>query len=303
MVHDLDARRLAADEGSIYATCGRVCLRLSAESGRTTAEIKAPPTLQDADSVSWRDVRICGDRVILVAARHLVCLDKKTNRVVWTASPEQPPVGCVAGSDKVFYLACPSPAPKAKEGKTKGALVAVRIDTGAEIWRAAVDVRYRKGRRGGIEWSALAYSAANDVLLCADQRIQAFAGKSGERLWSKDIERQRLMLHPKILFTEKSGMFDPFTGKAIRGRLKLRGRGCTSPVASTNLITGRDAHVYYVDLESYKQTFVRGLRPGCTNSLIPAGGLVNAPNFARGCTCNYAIYTSTAFVNAAEVGE
>ncbi|MHC4201345.1 MAG: outer membrane protein assembly factor BamB family protein, partial [Planctomycetota bacterium] len=294
---------LAADEESIYATCGRVCLRLSAESGRTTAEIKAPPTLEDADSVSWRDVRVCGERVILVAPRRLVGFDKKTNRVVWTVSPEEPSVSCVVGDKKVFYLSCPAPVSKAKEGKIVGTLVAAQIDTGAEVWRAAVDVRYFKGRRGGIQWPALTYSAANDVLLCADQRIRAFAGKSGKPLWSKELERQRLMLHPRTLFTEKSGMFDPLTGKAIRGRLKLRGRGCTSPLASTHLITGRDAHVYYVDLESYKQTFVRGLRPGCTNSLIPAGGLVNAPNFARGCTCNYAIYTSTAFVHAAEVGE
>lgn len=40
-----------------------------------------------------------------------------------------------------------------------------------------------------------------------------------------------------------------------------------------------------------------GFRSGCRNSLIPANGVLNAPNFANGCICSFSIYTSLAMVH------
>ena len=43
-----------------------------------------------------------------------------------------------------------------------------------------------------------------------------------------------------------------------------------------------------------------GFRSGCRNSLIPAGGVLNAPNMAHGCVCGYSIFTSLALVHVPE---
>ena len=39
---------------------------------------------------------------------------------------------------------------------------------------------------------------------------------------------------------------------------------------------------------------------GCSNSTVPADGLLNVPNFAVGCVCNYPIQTSFAMVHMPE---
>ena len=44
-----------------------------------------------------------------------------------------------------------------------------------------------------------------------------------------------------------------------------------------------------------------GFRTGCKNSLIPAGGILNAPNYASGCTCNYPVFTALALVHMPDV--
>ena len=41
------------------------------------------------------------------------------------------------------------------------------------------------------------------------------------------------------------------------------------------------------------------MRSGCSNSLIAADGLLNVPNFAVGCVCNYPLQTSFALVPSA----
>ena len=69
----------------------------------------------------------------------------------------------------------------------------------------------------------------------------------------------------------------------------------------------RDGRVYFVsddghlyDLATGEQTFFRGIRAGCTNALIPAGGILSAPNFSHGCSCNYAVFSSFALAPLGE---
>ena len=111
------------------------------------------------------------------------------------------------------------------------------------------------------------------------------------------------ILHRDVLITDAGQMYDPQTGARLPQRLWrgmntnwTRGgaRGCGRAVACDHLVTVRDAHASYFDLATGRQVFFRGVRSGCTNSLIPAGGILNAPNFARGCSCNYAVFASLA---------
>ena len=41
----------------------------------------------------------------------------------------------------------------------------------------------------------------------------------------------------------------------------------------------RDGHLSFFDLAGGRHLYMRGIRGGCTNTLIPAGGILNAPNY------------------------
>jgi len=63
----------------------------------------------------------------------------------------------------------------------------------------------------------------------------------------------------------------------------------------------RDRCVSYVELDSRAKHYLRNIRSGCSNSLVAAGGLLNAPCFSVQCICNYPIQTSFAMVHLPEV--
>ena len=78
------------------------------------------------------------------------------------------------------------------------------------------------------------------------------------------------------------------------------GHHCNYAIASEHLLTFRAGTAGFYDLENGGTSHLEGFRSGCRNSLIPANGVLNAPNFANGCTCSYAIFTSLAFVHVPE---
>jgi hypothetical protein len=112
------------------------------------------------------------------------------------------------------------------------------------------------------------------------------------------------MLHPDRLISQVGRAYDPRTGSPLPQRLwNIQKRGCTRVVAAQHLVTIRHGHASYLDFESSRQTFFRGVRAGCTNSLIPADGLLNAPNFSHGCACNYPVFASLALLPIAQTDQ
>jgi hypothetical protein len=62
-------------------------------------------------------------------------------------------------------------------------------------------------------------------------------------------------------------------------------------------MTFRAGDAGFCDIESGNTSRLKGFRSGCRNSLIPANGVLNAPNMAHGCVCGYSLFTSLALVN------
>jgi malectin (di-glucose binding ER protein) len=62
------------------------------------------------------------------------------------------------------------------------------------------------------------------------------------------------------------------------------------------------AALYDKTLES-GTVFISGPRSGCTNSIIPSGGLLNVPYFYEGCTCSYPLPSGLAMVAMPETFE
>ena len=74
--------------------------------------------------------------------------------------------------------------------------------------------------------------------------------------------------------------------------------GCDGGVDYGNVFTMRSATAAVYDKRNESGTFhISGPRSGCTNSVIPAGGLLNVPYFYEGCTCSYPLPCGLALVH------
>ena len=73
--------------------------------------------------------------------------------------------------------------------------------------------------------------------------------------------------------------------------------GCDGGVDYGLLYTLRSGTPAYYDKTIESGTvFLSGPRSGCTNSVIPSGGLLNVPYFYEGCTCSYPLPTALSLV-------
>src|SRR5690606_11473651 len=92
----------------------------------------------------------------------------------------------------------------------------------------------------------------------------------------------------------------PLTGELVEWSW-TRNYGCNTPIASEHLLTFRSGAAGYFDLCNDGGTGnMGGFRSSCTNNLVVAGGLLNAPDYTRTCTCNYQNQTSLALIHMPE---
>ena len=80
---------------------------------------------------------------------------------------------------------------------------------------------------------------------------------------------------------------NPLTGEK-EARIFPKRYGCDGGVDYGALFTMRSATAAFYDKRTESGTInISGPRSGCTNSIIPANGLLNVPYFYEGCTCSY----------------
>ncbi len=74
--------------------------------------------------------------------------------------------------------------------------------------------------------------------------------------------------------------------------------GCDGGINYGHIYSMRSGTAAFYDLRSESGTIhISGPRSGCTNSIIPAGGLLNIPYFYEGCTCSYPLPVGLALVS------
>ena len=80
---------------------------------------------------------------------------------------------------------------------------------------------------------------------------------------------------------------NPATGE-VEPRAIVKQYGCDKGFDYGHVFTMRSATAAFYDKRTESGTvYVPGPRSGCTNSIIPAGGLLNVPYFYEGCSCSY----------------
>ncbi len=338
----------ASASDGIYVAHGVACLRLDPATGKTLSTFKLPAE-PDGKRPLWGNLRIWEDLLVAAvspvifmgakppgrpgnwdhtASKRLTVLDRHSGKVHWSVDAAysfRHNAICV-GAGKVFCLdRHPDGAIRAMKNRgitptEKAKLLAFDVRTGKPCWQTERDVFGT--------W--LSYSAKHDVLVqtrrgsrdmltdeLANQRIVAYRGKDGERLWAPTLSNGGpVMLHGETIITQgsvqqgaalelltgkKKNLINPLTGAQTEFRFK-RNYGCNTAIASQHLILFRSAAAGYFDLDGLSGTGnLGGFKSGCTSNLIAANGVLSAPDYTYTCTCSYQNQCSLALVPMPEV--
>jgi outer membrane protein assembly factor BamB len=315
---------VGASDG-VYIVLGKEIVRLDPASGDELGRFPVP-----GGDGEWGRIRLRDDLLIASIFRdtetygslpvELVGLDRRGGEIRWSRQANLSFPVVAVGQDTVF---CYDGAldnlyrdwerrgeiPKAAEDRR---LRAWDVRSGADLWQNDTDMI--------ATW--MSYSQAHDALVVSSKStIAALRGKDGSPLWDKQAVGIGFEGHPEnlwdkvILWNDRiidqrgpGRSYDLATGEAITNRNPItgetadwqftrQGHHCNYVIANPHLLTFRSECAGFCDIETAQTSRLRGFRTGCRNSLIPAGGVLNAPNFAHGCSCGYALFTSLGLVH------
>jgi hypothetical protein len=102
---------------------------------------------------------------------------------------------------------------------------------------------------------------------------------------------------------DKGEMINPMTGQK-EARQFVKSYGCDGGNDYGHLITMRSGTPAFYDKRTESGTInIGGPRSGCTNSVIPANGVLNIPYFYDGCSCSYPLPVGAALVRMPQTYE
>lgn len=244
-------------------------------------------------------------------SRRLVVFDRRTGKKLWSRDARMNfrHNNIAIGNGKVF---CLDGMTHSKLSSVKGVKVedrpvfyALDLRTGREIWRSE---EHAFG-------TFVNYSADHDIVVQAGSQYRdrakdevgkgmvAFRGSDGKVLWKSDVAYGGpcLLWRDKILTNGGGGFaLDMKTGKQTGWTYK-RMYGCNTAIGSEHLLTFRSGAAGFFDLANDSGTGnLGGFRSSCTNNLIVANGVLNAPDYTRTCSCAYQNQTSLALIHMPE---
>ncbi|MEK6250162.1 MAG: malectin domain-containing carbohydrate-binding protein, partial [Planctomycetales bacterium] len=254
----------------------------------------------------------------------LLALDRQSGKIAWSHLPEASCPIVAIGKKHLYYFDGQIEALYNDIGRggivpktgTIRKIRALDAATGKEVWNQDTPMV--------VTW--LAHSADHDVLVASNhEKVQARRGKSGEFLWDRTAKSKGFLGHPEsrwdrvILWNDKiidqrgpgvqyfieTGepiqINHPISGEPVNWEFTAHGHHCNYAIANQHMMTFRAGSAGFTDLKNVTTGRFEGFRTGCRNSLIPAGGILNAPNFGHGCTCSYSLFTSLALTHLPEM--
>ena len=322
--------RFASMSDGIYVAGGNACVVYDPATGAVLR--KFDYGVAGADRLFVADLRV-GEDVVVVAVAFskvrsipqglydsdvLIGLNRQTGKQLWQRRAEDRfnHHGLALGNGTVFCTDSPSMGTTA-ELKRRGdepetlesTVLALAADTGAVKWEKVfanpfISYEHTSYALGSVQSGddALFYSAECDVLIVyKDRRYRGVKAGTGEQIWEQERGAgQPIMVQGEVFFNQGGGAFDVRTGGHVpaKGKGGVRGgNGCNHAVACENLFLRRTFTAAAFDRETGRAVYMRNVRSGCTNSLIPACGVLSSPCFSVGCVCNHPLETSFCLVN------
>ena len=107
-----------------------------------------------------------------------------------------------------------------------------------------------------------------------------------------------MLRHRELIMNGNGGSaWDLLTGETT-GWNWSRHYGCNTAIGGEHILTFRSGAAGFYDVAHKSGTGnLGGFKSGCSSSLIPADGLLNAPDYTRTCTCSYQNQTSLALIH------
>ncbi len=315
-----------ATHDAVYLVQNEVCLRIDPATGA----IRGQFTLGDQRD-RWGRIRIWQDVLVAEVFRaertvreslpvRLVAMNRHSGVVQWTQDAQfsfpmfamgNGLVFCFDGHLEKYYRDARRKGLVPKAGNERY-LVAFNALTGEQVWRVPTELI--------VTW--MSFSESLDVLVVSNKdAVAAHQGTSGLALWRRNDAGQGFGGHPEsvwdkviiwndqIIDQRGPGMAyfletgdpitreHPITGQPVAWEFTKQGHHCNYAIACQHLLTFRAAEAGFFDMLTGGTGRLRGFRAGCRNSLLPANGVLNAPNFASGCVCSYSLFTSLAMVH------
>jgi len=247
-----------------------------------------------------------GDRMPMA---WLLALDRATGKLLWSRKAEWGFLnrGTALGKGTVFALdlLMEDVLGKLKAGgralpAAGPAVRALDLATGRERWTFPLDVlvktlHYSEERdllvvacRHRTDWKDGAWAGGTPEKKGAPGRMRGLRGADGQVLWevSESPYAHPLVVVGDLLVDRWGNAFELLTGKRHRRPSALAGGdeewsfprgGCNHLVACPAMVTWRTA---FYDLAGHSGvTKLAGMDAGCTATLLPAGGILNVPDF------------------------
>lgn len=256
------------------------------------------------------------------ASRELVVMNRHTGEVLWSIDSRHGFLhnGIAIGNGTLYCLDKMPPDIEDRlrrrgiEPEASPRLLALDLHSGEVRWQTEQHVF----------GSFLSYSEEYDLLLQATRpsrdtvkgedgkRMIAYQGPDGQIIWDKEVKYATFpILHNDRIITETTCLHlatgdlltreHPLTGE-VQPWSWTRAYGCNYPIAAENMLTFRSGAAGFYDLLHDGGTGnFGGFKSGCSNSLIIADGVLNAPDYTRTCSCAYQNQTSLAMVHMPEV--
>ncbi len=308
----------------LYMSDGRTCDLINPVTGKHVKQFKLPSPDQ-----RWGRMRVVNDLLVATIWEKkdgvdmpvaIAAFDRESGDPYWRHDAKVSCPLAAIGKDRVYYFdgalsqlyddwKRKGLVPEASKYKM---LKAVDLRSGKQLWEHDTSQI--------VTW--VGFSEDTDVLVSSNKKgIEARSASSGKLLWQKTAEGKGFAGHPENLWDRvilwKDRIIDqrgpglsydlktgkpikqkhPITGEEISWQFTKTGHHCNYAIASPHLMTFRAATAGFLDMESGTTGRLEGFRSGCRNSLIPANGVLNAPNFAHGCSCSYNLFTSLALVH------
>ena len=315
---------------AVYVVYGTKILALDVATGQTQREFSLPKdpdfgwlSVQDdylVTTIAPVAVKLSGkekeqpevvEAQLASGSRQLAVFNRHTGKLLWTRDAQfnfrHNNIALGAGSiyviDSLTEARLKALSRRGLKPKGKPSLFALDIKTGKVLWQTDKD----------IFGTFLNYSAEHDLLLQAGSAYRdrakddigkgmiAYHGRTGKIRWAnRDLSYSGpcLLLKDRIITNGNGGFaVDIKTGKPT-GWKYTRNYGCNTAIGSEHLLTFRSGAAGFYDLTNDGGTGNwGGFRSSCTANLIPANGVLNAPDYTRTCSCAYQVQTSLGLIH------
>ncbi|MCA9262881.1 MAG: PQQ-binding-like beta-propeller repeat protein [Planctomycetales bacterium] len=261
-----------------------------------------------ADSGEWYE-DYQPDQIDKIAANVVFALDRHTGELLWQRrhGVAVQSTLTVAG-DKLFLVDSQNPAalnnPHARKPHEQLAqnqhLISLDIRTGKVDWEQSIDLRE-------CEFMTYMAFAQDRLIISGTNKAKAFHhyvvdATTGKLMWThheatKKTHHSGHLDHMVVVgdkIYSNLQVFDLETGQMTRQPYQER-RGCGVMAGSNRMMFFRDHFHSMWDLDSDERWEIPGIRSGCWLGIVPAGGIVLAPESSSGCSCTHSIQTSVGF--------